>query len=331
VDSAVRQFKASGEWAMAYARHFPSERAPLPPSIARRPNLAGPMAMRGQPLPLARRGTLLRRIQDRGYLLAGVRMDVPGLGRYNARTGTWSGLEIDLCRAIARYVWGDPDRVHFRAIQPQERIPQLRTLSQLLDPIVRPLVTLTTLLHSDWWHLGMGGQLSAFLCPPECVNQFDYVGIDYYWGLPSFSIHRLGQLFSSLNGATFTQAPVYAPALYGLLRRHARDFPGKPILVVENGCIDVADGIARAEYIRQHVDAVQRACAEGIDVRGYLYWSLTTNRELGRSAVPGNDFGLYHIELDNDQALTRHATPAAEIYANLIHQLTTQPPTQPTT
>jgi beta-glucosidase len=68
------------------------------------------------------------------------------------------------------------------------------------------------------------------------------------------------------------------------------------------------------------VIALQRARAKGIDVRGYVYWSLTTNSELGRPAVPGNDFGLYHIDLVHDEALARRSTPAAGIYADIIRR-----------
>jgi len=56
----------------------------------------------------------------------------------------------------------------------------------------------------------------------------------------------------------------------------------------------------RNDYIRRHVLEVQKAVARGIPVFGYLCWSITSNREWGLAFSPGNDFGLYHIDLDGE-------------------------------
>ncbi len=41
------------------------------------------------------------RIRERGYLLAGCKMDVPGLSFYDAEADTWSGLEVELAYQTA--------------------------------------------------------------------------------------------------------------------------------------------------------------------------------------------------------------------------------------
>jgi beta-glucosidase len=63
--------------------------------------------------------------------------------------------------------------------------------------------------------------------------------------------------------------------------RHARDVVGDvPVLVTENG-IATADDTRRIAYTRGALQGLQRAMADGIDVRGYLHWSLLDNYEWG--------------------------------------------------
>ena len=107
-------------------------------------------------------------------------------------------------------------------------------------------------------------------------------------------------------------------ALYGLLHYYAQMMPGLPLLIVENGSVDLADNIRREEYISRHIAQVQRAVQDGLNVIGYMYWSITTNREWGNPLSPSCDFGLYQIDLDHDSSLTRHETVAANVYRQII-------------
>jgi len=61
-----------------------------------------------------------------------------------------------------------------------------------------------------------------------------------------------------------------------VLRRVARF--GKPVLVTENGIAD-ADDDQRPTYIAAHVRQMHRAVADGVDLRGYMHWSLLDNFE----------------------------------------------------
>ncbi len=118
----------------------------------------------------------------------------------------------------------------------------------------------TTLLGTNWWNLGMAGKLPEFLCPRECVGTLDYVGLDYYWGVPSFwprDLHRL----SAASDFQYADAPVWPNALDMILREAAREFPGKPIIVIENGCVARASGVGRPDYLTEHVNQVSKARA----------------------------------------------------------------------
>jgi beta-glucosidase/6-phospho-beta-glucosidase/beta-galactosidase/ABC-type amino acid transport substrate-binding protein len=328
VDGAVRCFKDSGEWAASFERNFPGRLVPPLPQLAGRATLgdlsgtpqaiaAARRAGGGEAMPLARPGTRLRRIQDRGYIVVAVKQDVPGFGYFDQASGEWSGLEIDLARAIAKQIFGDSGRVRFHPATTAERIPLLRSITRIFDPLIKQFSILSTALTSNWWHLGMAGKLPAFLCPPECVGQQDFVGLDYYWGISALQINRIQRLLDAAAGH-FDRAPVWPGALYGMLKYHAELFPGQPILIVENGSVDVADGVDRVSYIRRHIREVQRARRDGANVLAYICWSITSNREWGLPFGKGSDFGLYHVELDSDPELKRVPTAAAEAYRAII-------------
>ena len=203
-----------------------------------------------------------------------------------------------------------------RALLP-EKSPVKNWLQRLLDPIFEPIAILSTILASNWWHLGMAGQLPEFLCPRECVGRQDYVGLDYYWGISSLRLNHIMALIGSGLGH-FDKAPVWAGALHEHLKYQARLFPDLPILIVENGSVDVADHMDRATYLRKHIEQVQLAMRDGVNVAAYTVWAITSNREWGLRFDSANDFGLYHIELDNDPSLRRTPTPSSAAYKDII-------------
>jgi len=45
-----------------------------------------------------------------------------------------------------------------------------------------------------------------------------------------------------------------------------------------------------------------------VPVKGYNWWSITSNREWGHAFDPNTDFGLYFVDLDKDPELKRRAT-----------------------
>lgn len=73
----------------------------------------------------------------------------------------------------------------------------------------------------------------------------------------------------------------YYPAALGQSIRHTAELlPGVPILVTENGIATSDDG-QRIAYTSNALRDVAACLADGIDVRGYLHWSLLDNYEWG--------------------------------------------------
>ena len=69
----------------------------------------------------------------------------------------------------------------------------------------------------------------------------------------------------------------YPEGIAHVLRRVAKDFHGD-LIVTENG-IATADDSRRAAFIDTATQGVAECIAEGLPVKGYLYWSLLDNFE----------------------------------------------------
>ena len=104
-----------------------------------------------------------------------------------------------------------------------------------------------------------------------------------------------------------------------LLAVHAR-LPGTPLMITENGAAfddRVEDGRvrdrARIDYLAGHIAAVGRALERGVDVRGYLLWSMLDNFEWAFGYA--RRFGITHVDYAT-QARTRK--DSAYWYRDLI-------------
>ncbi|MFE3226122.1 family 1 glycosylhydrolase [Nocardia sp. NPDC059228] len=161
--------------------------------------------------------------------------------------------------------------------------------------------------------------------------KLDFVGIDYYYGLSPDTAAE----YTNFAASALWKLPLQADGLYYTLRHFAHRFPGKPLYIVENGMptengAPRADGYTRADDLRDTVYWLQRARADGMNVIGFNYWSLTDNYEWG-SYTPR--FGLYTVDVRTDPSLTRRPTDAVDAYRAITHDsgvpagyLPTRPP-----
>lgn len=147
----------------------------------------------------------------------------------------------------------------------------------------------------------------------------DFVGVNYYArqvvrakGLAPFGAectedhHGEPRHFSSLGWE------VFAPGLAEVLRRFGRH--GLPLVVTENG-IATRDEDERSRYLASHVASLRAARAEGVDVRGYFWWTLMDNYEW-TSGLEAR-FGLCETDFATQ---ARRPRPAAFAYRDLIER-----------
>ncbi|HEX4868837.1 MAG TPA: family 1 glycosylhydrolase [Acidimicrobiales bacterium] len=106
---------------------------------------------------------------------------------------------------------------------------------------------------------------------------------DDFVGVQTYSRSRIGpdgRLPGEEGVPTLIMGYEYYPqALEATIRRAWDRTKGEvPILVTENG-IGTDDDAQRQAYVRSALEGVLRCLADGIDVRGYTYWSLLDNFE----------------------------------------------------
>jgi polar amino acid transport system substrate-binding protein len=70
-------------------------------------------------------GSFMAKIRARGYLIAGVDQSTYHFGFLNPLTGQIEGFDIDMIRAVAKAIFGDPGKVRFTAISDAQRIPDV--------------------------------------------------------------------------------------------------------------------------------------------------------------------------------------------------------------
>jgi len=257
----------------------------------------------------------MRRIRRRGRIRIGIRTDAPGV----SSACEAEGLELKLARLIALEVLGDETKLDIEPLEPCERLEVLESKSSWLNWAWRFWGTTSLIANANWWYLGTSGRLPEELCPGEAIGAQDFVGLDYYWGLPTWRLHRFRLLEDAARGK-FLKAPVWPQGLFHALQRFHRWFPDQEILIVENGCVPSADGMTRAEYIKAHLAQVERALGNGVPVAAFTYWSITSNREWGHAFDPNTDFGLYFVDLDRDERLVRKESPAVALLKDVIRK-----------
>jgi beta-glucosidase len=133
---------------------------------------------------------------------------------------------------------------------------------------------------------------------------------DDFFGVQTYTRMRVGPdgPMAGEAGVPLTQMGYedYPPALAACIRRAAEMVgPGVPLVVTEHGISTHDDG-RRVEFIAAALADVLGCLADGIDVRGYVYWSLLDNFEWAFGYEPR--FGLVAVERSSFE---RHPKPSA--------------------
>jgi putative glutamine transport system substrate-binding protein len=71
-------------------------------------------------------GSYMETIQKRGMLKAGVKQDVLLYGYLDPRTGKTDGFDVDIAKAIANAIFGDPEKIELTKVTSAQRIPFLQ-------------------------------------------------------------------------------------------------------------------------------------------------------------------------------------------------------------
>ncbi|TCO22081.1 polar amino acid transport system substrate-binding protein [Kribbella steppae] len=181
----------------------PSVAAPAPP--ATQPDCGNPLMSYTPEGAMPQPGAMparsyMAKIQQRGRLIAGVSADSLNLGARNAVSGKIEGFDIDMIRAVAKAIFGDPNKVELRVISSPQRIPVLQ--KEQVDIVARNM----TINCSRWQDI-------AFSAEYYRSGQKTLVPID-----------STAKSTADLNGKTIC-APAGSTSLDNLKKRNPQAIP----------------------------------------------------------------------------------------------------------
>ena len=82
------------------------------------------VAMASTALAAGHGGSTLEAVMDKGFVQCGVSQGLPGFSNADD-SGNWTGLDVDLCRAVAAAVFGDSSKVKFSPLSAKQRFTAL--------------------------------------------------------------------------------------------------------------------------------------------------------------------------------------------------------------
>ena len=156
--------------------------------------------------------------------------------------------------------------------------------------------------------------------PLPIKGKVDFFGLNYYTRV-HLRLNPLRKMWVELryedrggHGLTDMGWEIHPEGLERILRYVSK--LNVPLIVTENG-IACYDSHKKNEFMKRHVDVIEKCRHDGIDVMGYFYWSLMDNYEWLRGF--GARFGLYRVDFET---LERKPTASATYYAYLIKSRT---------
>lgn len=144
----------------------------------------------------------------------------------------------------------------------------------------------------------------------KVYKRCDFLGVNYYFSdrIYGYRVHNPDQHISDMG---WDMQPA---DIEHVLERLYKKY-NLPIIITENGCADMTDK-KRQWWLLQTITGLQKALAAGIDVRGYLHWSLLDNFEWDKGKWPR--FGLIEV---NYETMERTVRPSGRKYGALIKAL----------
>jgi beta-glucosidase len=158
----------------------------------------------------------------------------------------------------------------------------------------------------DWWFM-------EFV--PGHFEKVDFFGMSYYTRIPHDPVPITNVLtpdkMKKLGRPHDDMWEYHPEGLRTCLERYWNKYK-KPIIITENGVADASD-VLRQQAIKDYAKIMHEALRDGIDLRGYFWWSTWDNFEwhLG----PSCRFGLYACDWDTKERTPR---PSAEIFKKLV-------------
>ena len=241
----------------------------------------------------------IRRVRRRGKIRIGIRTDAPGC-RPVCGAKAW---KCKLARRIACEIFGDEACLEIVPLEPSHRLKVLEVEVRLAELGVAVLgdhdadrqrelvVSRNVRAPGGRVMSGGGGGRAGFRGTRLLLGPADHAKLHKFRSLEDAAHGRFLQS-AGLAAGTLSCAAAVPPLVSraGAVRRGKRQRAG-------------GERRYAADYLRAHLAEVERAIEDGVPVKGYNFWSITSNREWGHAFDPNTDFGLYFVDLDKDPEL----------------------------
>ena len=164
-----------------------------------------------------------------------------------------------------------------------------------------------TLSMSEWTPVGEGAEARIDHVRGAYEDLFlDAARGDDFVGVQTYSRTRVGAdgMLGPEDGVetTLMGYEFWPEALEATIRRAWAVTDGTPVLVTENG-IGTDDDTRRIEYLGRALDGVASCLRDGIDVRGYVQWSLLDNFEWAFGYGP--TFGIVAVDRGTQERIPK--------------------------
>ena len=149
----------------------------------------------------------LEAVRERGFLICGATNPLPGFAQQDAQ-GRWSGFDVDLCRGIAAAIFGDPEKIEFRALRGETRFAPLQT--GMVDVLTRngPWTERRDTLYNAAYVGTAFFDGQAFLVPQSlgAVSAFELDNVSVCVIDGGEELERIQEFFFA-NQASYTEVP----------------------------------------------------------------------------------------------------------------------------
>ena len=155
----------------------------------------------------------------------------------------------------------------------------------------------------------------------DLANRMDYVGINYYTritveGSDQSNLPDLSPL-ANFDPLTLNLWEDYPRGLYEMAL-HVKDRWGLPCIITETGANDTLDDGSGSSWLARYVTWAERAVRDGVDLRGFFYWTLMDNYEWNHGMGPFK-MGLYGID-KADPMKTRVPKKSVATYRSITQE-----------
>ena len=189
-------------------------------------------------------------------------------------------------------------------------------LDWAFSKILNNVFTHSTLDYFKKGHatFSLPGMVKKHLENNDAIGAMDFVGLNYYSRMHVKGKANISEPFvfekREKDIQTDMDYALYPEGFYKAL--HTISTLGKPIYVTENGVADRGNNI-REIFIKRYLYALNKGINDGLDIRGYFYWTLMDNFEWAEGYKM--KFGLYEIDFETQTRIFRESS---SLFAKMV-------------